>query len=85
MLGTQDAPLISNPYAKSMNEGIPEETKAALIERGYRPHRHKFDPKGYWRAFTPEKITELNAYYETQTDWWVAPDGEIVRWTEVGI
>ena len=66
-----------------MNEDISEETKAALIAKGYRPHRHKFDPKLYWH--NPEKIAELNAYYETQTDWWVSPDGEIVHWTEVEI
>lgn len=64
-----------------MNEDIPEETKAALIERGYRPHRPKLKPEYF--QHNPEKIAELNAYYETQTDWWVAPEGEIVHWTEV--
>lgn len=64
-----------------MNEDIPEETKAALIARGYEPNRHEFDPRDPWLA--PKKIAELNAYYETQTDWWVSPDGNRVHWSEV--
>lgn len=68
-----------------MNWDITEETKAALIAKGYEPYKHRFDPKDCWHAFTPEKTAELNAYYETQTDWWVAPDREIVHWSEVGL
>ena len=66
-----------------MNEDITEETKAALIAKGYEPHRHKFDPGDPWLA--PKKIAELNAYYETQTDWWVSPEGKRVHWSEVGL
>lgn len=81
MLREQNAPLISNPYAKSMNEDISEETKAALIEKGYEYFRpkHKALPRFRLGASVPE----VNAYYETQADWLVSPDGEIVHWYEV--
>ena len=81
MLRAQNAPLISNPYAKSMNEEIPEETKAALIAEGCSPHRKRFtieDLPGY----TAEEVTKTNAYYETQTDWWIVPREGVFHWTE---
>jgi len=67
-----------------MNEDIPEETKAALIEREYEPYRRKPMKPGMFRQ-TKEAVDDLNAFFETQTDWWVPPDGEIVHWTEVEI
>lgn len=82
MPGAQDAPLISNAYAKSMIPDISEETKAALIAKGYEPYRRPPMKPGMFRQ-TKEAVDDLNAYYETQTDWWVSPDGEIVHWTEV--
>ena len=62
---------------------ISEETKAALIEKGYELYRRPPIKPGMFRQ-TKEAVDDLNAYYETQTDWWVAPEGNRVHWSEVG-
>ena len=65
-----------------MNEDITEETKAALIAKGYEPYRRPPMKPGRFRQ-TKEAVDDLNAYFETQTDWWVSPEGEIVHRMEV--
>lgn len=67
-----------------MNEDIPEETKAALIEKGYEPYKRPPMKPGMFRQ-TKEAVDDLNAYYETQTDWWVSPKWKRVHWSEVGL
>lgn len=54
------------------------ETAAKLLANGYELHRPKFDNKGFRHA--PEGTSNLDAYYEKQTAWWVSPAGEIVHW-----
>jgi hypothetical protein len=72
----------SHEYREWMDDILTEETKAALIAKGYEPYRRPPMKPGMFRQ-TKEAVDDLNAYYETQTDWWVSPDGEIVHWTEV--
>lgn len=69
-------------HKKIWPEEISEETKAALIARGYELYRRPPMKPGMFRQ-TKEAVNDLNAYFETQTDWWVSPEGNRVHWSEV--
>ena len=69
-------------HKKTWPGDISEETKAILLTKGYEPYRRPPMKPGMFRQ-TKEAVDDLNAYFETQTDWWVSPKGERVHWAEV--